>query len=235
MDICLPPLVYDVGMNNGDDTDYYLTKGYNVVAIDANSTICEKARRRFSDAIAAKKLIIINAGISDKRSVDTFYINVGDDKISTFCPDRFKDPWFDQRWSGIEVTTEKLSDLISQHGLPSFVKIDVEFYDLHVLRDLQSTGLRPSLISVEAQEPAVFHFLVSMGYTMFHLSPGASVAENYQDIEINVLNGERRRYSFKPHSSGPFGDDLNGDWLGPLETMRLLEDKGFGWIDIHAR
>ena len=27
-------LVYDLGMHNGDDTDYYLHKGYRVIAVD---------------------------------------------------------------------------------------------------------------------------------------------------------------------------------------------------------
>ena len=32
----IPKLVYDVGMNNGDDTAYYLRMGYRVVAFEAN-------------------------------------------------------------------------------------------------------------------------------------------------------------------------------------------------------
>ena len=40
-------LVYDVGMNNGDDTAYYLHLGYRVVAIDADPTLIERAKLRF--------------------------------------------------------------------------------------------------------------------------------------------------------------------------------------------
>ena len=29
-------LIFDVGCNNGDDTDFYLRKGFRVVAIDAD-------------------------------------------------------------------------------------------------------------------------------------------------------------------------------------------------------
>ena len=29
-------LIYDVGMSNGDDTAYYLHRGFRVVAIEAN-------------------------------------------------------------------------------------------------------------------------------------------------------------------------------------------------------
>jgi hypothetical protein len=31
-----PGLIYDVGMNNGDDTAYYLRRGFRVVAIEPN-------------------------------------------------------------------------------------------------------------------------------------------------------------------------------------------------------
>ncbi len=31
-----PDLIFDVGMNNGDDTDFDLAKGFRVVAIEAN-------------------------------------------------------------------------------------------------------------------------------------------------------------------------------------------------------
>src|SRR5262249_5480686 len=44
-----PGLIYDVGMNNGDDTAYYLRRGFRVVAIEPNpalvATACERFRR----------------------------------------------------------------------------------------------------------------------------------------------------------------------------------------------
>ena len=32
-------------MNNGDDTDFYLKKGFKVVAVEANGRLCEDRRR----------------------------------------------------------------------------------------------------------------------------------------------------------------------------------------------
>jgi len=40
--------IFDIGMNNGEDTKYYLEKGYNVVAIEANEDLCSISRKRFS-------------------------------------------------------------------------------------------------------------------------------------------------------------------------------------------
>ena len=60
-------MIMDVGMCGGSDTDYYLRKGYHVVAIDADPSLCEHARTRFSDAITAGRLTIVNTGISDNE------------------------------------------------------------------------------------------------------------------------------------------------------------------------
>ena len=60
-------LIYDVGMNNGDDTAYYLSLGFRVVAIDANPELVERAKARFANEIASQRLIILNVGIADQR------------------------------------------------------------------------------------------------------------------------------------------------------------------------
>ena len=42
-------LIYDVGLNTGQDTDYYLKKGYRVVAFEAEPRNVEYCRERFAD------------------------------------------------------------------------------------------------------------------------------------------------------------------------------------------
>ena len=37
-------LIYDVGMNNGDDTAYYLSLGFRTVAIEADPELVEQAK-----------------------------------------------------------------------------------------------------------------------------------------------------------------------------------------------
>jgi hypothetical protein len=41
-------LIYDVGMFNGDDTAYYLEKGFHVVGIEANPRLITQLTQRFS-------------------------------------------------------------------------------------------------------------------------------------------------------------------------------------------
>jgi len=37
----VPDLIYDIGLHDGDDTAYYLHKGYRVIAVDADPTMVE--------------------------------------------------------------------------------------------------------------------------------------------------------------------------------------------------
>ena len=65
-----PGLIYDLGMNNGDDTDFYLKRGFEVVAVEANPALCQQAEERFAEAIAAGKLTIVKAAIGDHDGME---------------------------------------------------------------------------------------------------------------------------------------------------------------------
>jgi hypothetical protein len=60
-------LIYDIGMNNADDTAHYLSLGFRTVAIEANPELVEQAKVRFGREIASGRLIILNIGIADGR------------------------------------------------------------------------------------------------------------------------------------------------------------------------
>src|ERR1044071_1951480 len=61
-------VIYDFGMNNGDDVEYYLLKADRVVAVEANSALCDEAARRFASAIAEGRLTILNVALSDQET-----------------------------------------------------------------------------------------------------------------------------------------------------------------------
>lgn len=46
-----PNLIIDVGMHNGQDTAFYLAKGFDVVALEANPVLVDAARIRFASEI----------------------------------------------------------------------------------------------------------------------------------------------------------------------------------------
>ena len=41
-------LIYDVGMHLGEDAEFYLSKGYKVIAIDADPNLIKLAKSRFA-------------------------------------------------------------------------------------------------------------------------------------------------------------------------------------------
>lgn len=48
-------LIYDIGLHQGQDTDFYLRKGFRVIAFEANPENAAFCRKKFSQAIKANK------------------------------------------------------------------------------------------------------------------------------------------------------------------------------------
>jgi FkbM family methyltransferase len=80
-------LVFDVGMNNGDDTAHYLSKGYRVVAIEADPVLCSRANDRFAEAVRSEQLVVENVGIAQESGTATFYVNGDKSEFSAFDPE----------------------------------------------------------------------------------------------------------------------------------------------------
>ena len=50
-------------MHKGEDTHYYLLKGFDVVAFEADPNLVQFSKRRFKKEIDQKRLIIIEGAI----------------------------------------------------------------------------------------------------------------------------------------------------------------------------
>ncbi|MFN3657015.1 MAG: FkbM family methyltransferase [Pseudolabrys sp.] len=198
-------LIFDLGMNNGDDTDFYLRRGFDVVAVEANPALCDKAAQRFREAIAAGRLTILNAAISDKPGEATFFVNLDNDHWSSL----------DIGWAGrdasrcreIKVRCVTLGKLFAEFGVPHYLKIDVEGVDQAVLEQLQDARELPLYVSVEDCRfgPRYMEILASCGYDGFKLLDQSTVPH---------MKG-----GFPPGSSGPFGDEVPGVWLSHAQMM----------------
>lgn len=72
-----PDLIFDVGMHRGEDTDFYLRKGFNVASIEANPDLVRACQNRFTAALRSGQLHIIEGAIADPLVGDTikFYKN----------------------------------------------------------------------------------------------------------------------------------------------------------------
>ena len=204
--------ILDVGMNNGDDTDYYLTKGFCVIAVEANSYLCKIARARFSKAIESKRLIILNAAVSDEIGTCPFYINKDNSHWSSLDIS-----WAQRNNTRVELNVIdciNMGTILTRYGTPHYIKIDIEGADKIALNQIMQSGYTPRYISVEDCYLGYEYIkiLADSGFKKFKLSNQANVISSL-DVDIN--------YEFKAGSSGPFGEDLSGFWRSKEEFLEF--------------
>lgn len=224
------PLVYDVGMNNGDDVEYYLAKGLRVIGIEANEDLCRLCTSRFANDISSGNLKIIQRAVGPAEGEANFFINNREHVRSTLVPQDTEDG----TWSCSPIQISKLSSIIRQNGEPFYVKIDVEFMDHVILKDLSENKIIPPYISSESHVIDVFRELICMGYEYFNLIDGASVYKKFHHHRIALIDGGTAIFDFPSHSTGPFGDDIPEPWLNQNQLLQKLMAVGLGWKDIHA-
>lgn len=233
-------VVFDLGMNNGDDTDYYLFCGHPVVAVEANPDLCAAASVRFADQIGEGKLVILNRAISNSADERVFYINTSNHHWSSL----------DANWASRNSTAFRecralgitIASLFEQFGCPYYLKIDIEGADGMVLEQLADMARIPEFISIEDCRFGFDYIerLHAIGYRQFAISNQASVPAS-----MDRQNG----YEFASGSSGAFGDRLDAEWLSHAEFVefygRTVRDRATLkkisptpdeiWWDIHGR
>jgi FkbM family methyltransferase len=139
-------LIYDVGMNNGDDTTYYLWRGFRVLAIEANPVLAANAAMRFTGEIETGRLRILNIGIAAEDGVLPFWICESESRFSSFdrnlaslngtCPHH-----------DIRVTCRRFRSLLEEFGVPFYIKADIQGNEFFCVQDLDPRQL-PKFISV---------------------------------------------------------------------------------------
>jgi len=220
MEIC-ENLIYDVGMHRGKDTEFYLKKGFKVVAIEANPELLDSAKTKFSDELIGGRLIIIDKAISDKKGLIDFYINKDKDDWGSINPDWNTGP--ETRLKKIYVESIPLEEIIVQHGMPYYLKVDIEGADILCLKSLLHFAQKPPFISCELLSPHnyntdkidcldILSYLKVLGYTKFY----ASNQKRNNEIKCPYPSKEGKYidYHFDEECSGLFGRELEGEWAG---------------------
>jgi FkbM family methyltransferase len=160
-------LVYDIGMNDGDDTAYYLSLGHKVIAVEANPLLAAKAEKRFREYIEKGKLQVLNIGIAGFEGEMDFYVNKYDSGWSSFHLNLAARGG--RGYETIKVKTKTLGRLISESGTPLYVKIDIEGNDQVALDSLVLCPEKPEYISIELVSKLGISSLASLGYNKFKL------------------------------------------------------------------
>jgi FkbM family methyltransferase len=235
-------LIVDLGMNDGADTLFYLKKGFNVIAIEANPALVKRTRRRFSRFIEAGALRILNFGITDAASGHLdFYVNHTRSEWSSFIKEIGTRG--SQGFSIKQIPMISLHDLFYEFGTPYYLKIDVEGYDRRIIGALAELPNRPNLVSAEESGVEMVDALSNIGAVAFKLSN----QRNHPAISLpkRAREGGFCRHYFVGGSSGPFGDEVPGNWMNYKDFRSLFLSKcrdetgnavsPADWFDIHAK
>lgn len=235
------PLIMDIGMNNGRDTLFYLQKGFRVVAVEASPILVKEGEEKFSDYIESGHLIIEPVGLAKKAGKATFYMNLDKDDWSSFIKEFGTRE--NTRYEEIDINCITPQTLFNKHGIPYYLKIDIEGYDIDVVRALHDFESKPKYISMEEAGAYCFAELWGLGYRNFKI---INQMKNYQTkCPFPPLEGNYVDAKFDGTSSGLFGEETEGDWLSFDEVIEKYFSEvrsptkgflgGYGWFDIHGR
>jgi FkbM family methyltransferase len=220
-------LVYDIGLHKGEDTDFYLKKGFSVIAFEANPSLIEYCKARFQDAVREGRLHIIAGAIAPDNS---------DDNVKFFL-NRERPQWgtIDETWVTrndnlgyksdiISVKRIDILDIFESFDIPEYLKIDVEGADKLVLEALRKIESRPRYISIESEKrdfailEAEFNLFDTLGYTKFKVLQQKNIPGSM--IMTKTLDGRQLSHVFEEHASGPFGDEIPQPWLSRDDALR---------------
>jgi FkbM family methyltransferase len=223
--MCTSDLIFDVGMHLGEDAEFYLTKGFRVVGIEADPAHCAAVAARLHDHVANGRLIIVNAAIAEKAGRTSFYRNLEKSFWGTAEPVWVeRNAGFGTHVEHIEVDAVPMEDVLAAHGVPYYMKIDIEGRDMLCLEALRAVRDRPKYLSIEASKTdlaevrAEFDLMSELGYRDFKV-----VAQHTVSRQVPPNPSREGRYAewrFAHGSSGLFGEEAPGDWLDADRAMR---------------
>jgi len=181
-------MAFDIGANVGKLTAELLRDFDKVICVEANSGLINKLRRRFEWA----DVTVVHAAAAEKEGGHIpFYVS-NEHTLSTASVEWITKSRFaaSSRWDRpVEVPTTSLNYLMRIFGVPDFIKVDVEGFELTVFKGLSKPV--PKLCFEWAEElfsstVKCVKRLQEIGYTQFGLTHG-----EYQRDQLNSVEYAR--------------------------------------------
>lgn len=213
-------MVYDVGMHHGEDTAYYLAKGYRVVGFEADPELAAACAERFR---AEDRVTIVNGAITASPGPTVRFYRHPNSVWGTLDEGRADEHLHLGESELIEVPAIDFGAVLRETGVPAFVKIDIEGAGLLCLEVLGGLPERPEFVSIEASHESwadlrrELALLDQLGYDRFAVVQQATIPST--EISTRTLSGDPLTYRFEPASSGPFGPDLT-EWVSREQAER---------------
>lgn len=173
-------LVFDVGAHVGDRVASFRRLGARVVAVEPQWAMVRALQLLYG---RDRSVTIEAVAVGGQAGKARMLINSDNPTVSSVSPAfveaaRGAPGWETQRWSesaDVEVTT--LDALIARHGVPAFVKLDVEGFEAEALSGL-SQVVRALSFEFTTIQPGValacIEQCVAMGYARFNAALGES-------------------------------------------------------------
>ncbi len=221
-------LVFDLGVHKGEDSAFYLAKGYRVVGFEADPTLAKNLRTRFRSEILSGTYELVEGAISDQHGPLTFFRNPGKTQFGTLYPDWLhRNAQMGSKHEEITVQAVNFADALSKFGVPHYMKIDIEGGDAHCLAALEASTEVPDYLSIESDKTDLVNIraeiskLETLGYSRFK-----AVQQRFIHRKTHTYlnrDGGAFNYRFERGASGPFGQDLSGPWLSGEDVIRQYE------------
>jgi len=234
-------LIYDLGMHRGEDAEFYLRKGFRVVAFEADPELAAFCRTRYHQYVDSGQLRIVEGAIvgdldagASRRVV--FHRNTEHSVWGTVCSD-----WSQRnaRLGGgsvsIEVNVIDLHATLLETGMPYYMKIDLEGMDMVCVKTLANFQVRPDYISLESNKSSFreieeeIRALVELGYNSFQAVEQSAIPAR-QRPPSPPREGRYVDHCFQEGSSGLFGRELGGEWLTAAQVLRLYRFIRLGYM-----
>ena len=231
-------LIYDVGFHHGEDTAFYLKKGFRVVAFEAHPRLAEKGRAMFADAARDGRFTMVEGAIispdewvAGRREV-TFYINDAQDGWGTTQPEwAARSARVGAASSAVTVAAVDFVNCLRTQGVPHFMKIDIEGSDRSCLEALRHVVDRPDFVSIELErsqgseaQPELDQ-LQSLGYRGFHVVQQSRVP--WQRVPNPSREGNDCAHRLTLDSSGVFGADLSAEGWVDRDGIAIIYERIF--------
>jgi hypothetical protein len=125
----------------------------------------------------------------------------------------------------IEVDVVDFASVIREHGMPYYMKIDIEGSDMVCVEMLGRFRERPDYISIESDMTSFarirreIDILADLGYDSFQTVEQSGIADS-QIPPYPAREGGYVALRFEEGSSGLFGSELDGAWKSRREVLR---------------
>jgi FkbM family methyltransferase len=221
-------LIIDVGVHQGEDTEYYLKKGFCVVGIEADPQLYETTKNRLQSYINDGQLQLLNLAIAPQEGEIIFYTNLNHSVWGTISPDWVKrNESYGTKSRKITVKSAKFENILQEFGIPYYLKVDIEGADLLCVKALRQFDSKPKFISIESDKTSwnnllkEFKIFKELGYQKFKVINQRKISQ--QVCPFQEKEGKYFEHQFEFGSSGLFGEETPGKWLSETQAINLYK------------